>query len=643
MSHHLPREFDPNRPASHPLDSLLPGEVTAAGALVRQQLGELGEVRFALVMVDEPGRDEIDAGAGERRLRALTFDRGNGITEEWVIAPDRKEIVTRRNLTELGLAGQPPILEEEFVDVERIVKDDRDWLHAIARRGITDIDLVQVDPMSAGNFGFEDETGLRMARAVSYLPSNKADNAYAHPIDGLVAYVDLTNGRVLKVVDDQVLPVPKEDSNFHDEAGITARTGLKPLEITQPDGPSFAVDGWTVTWQKWSFRVSFNAREGMVLHDVRYDDDGHDRRILDRAAFSEMVVPYGDPRPAHFWRSAFDVGEYGLGALANSLTLGCDCLGSIYYFDAYLSDSRAEPYTLERAICLHEEDFGVLWRGANWRFGGNWVRRNRRLVISFWATVGNYDYGFFWYFYQDGSIECEVKLTGIIQTASLPPGESSPYLGRVAPELGGQHHQHFFCVRLDPAIDGPLNSVSEIDAVPVPMGPESPHGNAIRKQSHHIERESEGRRSLDVGKARTWLISNEGQPNDFGDPVAYKLVPAVGAPMIADDDSAVARRATFAKSALWVTRYDPGERYAAGERPNQHPGGDGLPLWIQADRGVRNERIVLWHSFGTTHFVRPEDWPVMPVERIGFALKPFGFFRRSPALDVPAPAPSTCH
>jgi len=638
MSTALRREFDPTVKASHPLDSLLPGEITEAVAVIRDSLGADHSVYFSLLTLDEPTRGELAAATQpSRRVRALTFDRPTGHTTEWIVSLSPALVIESRDLTAAGVLGQPPLVVDEFIEVERIVKECTEWREAVMRRGVTNFDLVQVDPMSAGNFGFPDEQGLRMVRAVSYIPRNESDNAYAHPIDGLVAYVDLTNGRVLKVIDAQVLPVPEEDSNFHDDNGIVAREGLKPLDIHQPEGPSFDVDGWEVKWQKWSFRVSMNAREGMVLHDIAYDDDGNQRTVLSRAAFAEMVVPYGDPRPSHFWRSAFDVGEYGLGALANSLTLGCDCLGSIYYFDAYLCDGQGEPYTLERAICLHEEDFGVLWRGANWRFGGTWARRNRRLVISFWATVGNYDYGFFWYFYQDGSIECEVKLTGIIQTASLPPGEHSPYLGRVAPELAGQNHQHFFCVRLDPAVDGPLNSVIEVDAVPVPMGEESPHGNAIRKVTTPITSESESRRTTNLNSARTWLITNPNSLNDFGDPVAYKLVPAVGAMMIADDNSAVAQRATFAKSPLWVTQYSPEERFPSGDLPNLHPGGDGLPRWIEADRNLENAPLVLWHSFGTTHIARPEDWPVMPVERIGFALKPFGFFRRNPALDVPPP------
>lgn len=487
---------------------------------------------------------------------------------------------------------------------------------------------------------------LRIIRAVGYARCDAEDNAYAHPIDGLIVYVDLTNRRVLQVVDDEVLPVPHECSNFHDGSGLPLREDVKPLDIVQPDGPSFEVDGWGVRWQKWSLRLSVNPREGMVIHNVRYDGDGEERSVFQRLSIAEMVVPYGDPRPAHFWRSAFDAGEYGLGTLMQPLALGCDCLGVIHYFDAHFTDSSGEPYVVDNAICMHEEDYGVLWRHSDIRYGGSWVRRSRRLVVSFFATVGNYDYGFFWYFYQGGTIGFEAKLTGIMQTAALPPGTSSPHLTRVAPELGAQLHQHFFCARIDPAIDGPRNTVLEVEVAEVPMGEKNPQGNAFGVTSRPLTREFEAQRRCDPLKARGWKIANTGRETDLGLPPAYKLLPAGGPVLHADPGSWVARRAAFASERVWVTRYAPEERYPSGDYPNQGAPA-GLLAWVAADRGLEDEEIVVWHSFGVTHVPKPENWPIMPVEYVeyveyvGFELEPSGFFRRNAALDVPRTTRST--
>src|SRR5207248_11006376 len=127
--------------------------------------------------------------------------------------------------------------------------------------------------------------------------------------------------------------------------------------------------------------------------------------------------------------------------------------------------------------------------------------------------------------------------------------------------------------------------------------------------------------------------------NRLGQPVGYKLVPGATPTLLASPGSSVGRRAAFATRNLWVTPYRPDERRAAGEYPNQHPGGDGLPAWTAADRDLAGTDVVLWYTFGVTHIARPEDWPVMPVEYTGFTLAPVGFFARHPALDVP-PTPS---
>ena len=240
------------------------------------------------------------------------------------------------------------------------------------------------------------------------------------------------------------------------------------------------------------------------------------RPILHRAALSDMVVPYGDPSKDHYRKNAFDAGEYGIGSLTNSLTLGCDCLGEIYYFDAVLNDGKGEPFTIPNAVCMHEEDYGILWKHTDWRTGQTEVRRSRRLVISSVATVGNYEYGFFWYFYQDGTIEMEIKLTGIINTAALDEGETPKYGTIVAPQLNAHIHQHFFNFRLDMCVDGEANSVYEVNTVAEPPGPDNPHGNAFYAEKTLLGTEHEAQRVVDPMRGRYWLVSNTSTNNALG-------------------------------------------------------------------------------------------------------------------------------
>ncbi len=507
------------------------------------------------------------------------------------------------------------------------------------KRGITNFDLCMVDPWSAGNFGLEAETGRRLSRALTWVRSRPDDNGYARPVENVITVVDLHAMEVIAVEDFGVVPLPPEEANYSAET-VGARTDLKPIEIHQPEGASFAVDGHDVRWQKWHFRVGFTPREGLVLHTISYADQGRERPIIYRASLADMLVPYGDPRPAYFRRNAFDVGEYGIGMLANSLEQGCDCLGEIHYFDVAGHDSHGQPMTIPNAICLHEEDNGLLWKHIDWRNGYTESRRSRRLVVSFIATVGNYEYGFYWYFYQDGTLQLEVKLTGVISNGATLPGEDPPWGALVAPQVYGPIHQHFFNVRLDMMVDGPDNSVYEVNTVTDPSGADNPYNNAFHAEATLFETESQAQRVIDPLSARYWTIANRSVHNRLGQPVAYKLMPGENVLPFAREGASVLKRGAFATRHLWVTPYSPRERYAAGDYPNQHAGGAGLPAYTRNDRPIVDTDVVVWYTFGAHHVVRPEDWPVMPVATIGFALKPVGFFDRNPGLDVP---PSMVH
>jgi primary-amine oxidase len=625
----------------HPLQRLSADEIDAARELLARSDLLTDTTRFALLALDEPDKASVlayrDGDPVDRRVRAVLLDVATGRSRS-VVASLARDTVDSVTDLDPAVDGQPPIMLEEYALADEIVKADPGWVAAVARRGITDLDLVRPCPLSAGHFDIPAESGRRMLRVLSFLQHRRTDHCWAHPIDGLVAYVDLTERRVVELIDDALLPVPEEEGNFDDPAYTgPPRTTLKPIEITQPDGPSFTVDGDAVRWENWSLRVGFDPREGLVLHQLSYAG----RPVIYRASIAEMVVPYADPSPVRFWQNYFDAGEYLLGHQANSLELGCDCLGEIYYFDAVLADSAGRPRPVPNAICLHEEDFGVLWKHTDLFADSRETRRQRRLVISFFVTVGNYDYGFYWYLYLDGTIALEVKATGVLFTSVYRPG--SRWASEVAPGLGAPYHQHLFNARLDMMVDGLTNAVDEVEARRVPVGPDNPHGNAFTRHATRIARESMGARMADSSVGRFWQVVNPARLNRLGQPVGYALYPQGQPVMLADPTASVARRAAFGTRHLWVTRYHPDERYPAGDLVNQHPGGAGLPGYQSADRDLDGADIVLWHTFGATHLPRPEDWPVMPVDTCGFTLRPVGFFDRNPTLDVPSTQAHSAH
>jgi primary-amine oxidase len=623
----------------HPLDPLSGEELARAVQLVRssEDFKTLSSrTQFISVALLEPPKNAVFFQRREespRQAQIVLLESKRGHTYEVVVSLDDERVRSWSQIR--GVQPASPV--QEIIEASQVVKQDHKFREAMARRGITDMEQVQVDPWPAGHYGSQEELGLRLARAVAYLLPRPDDNAYAHPIEGVIALVDLNRMAVLEVEDHGVVPVPAERGNYLGESTAPARSDLRTLEISQPDGPSFQVSGWEVEWQKWHFRVGFTPREGLVLHTVAYEDDGTRRPILYRASLSEMVVPYGDPSPTHYFKGVFDAGENGVGTAVTSLERGCDCLGEIHYFDAAVCDNDGRVRLIRNAICMHEEDYGVLWRHLDWRSGAGEIRRSRRLVVSSFASIGNYDYGFFWYFYQDGTIQFEVKLTGVLSTGAVPPGEVPQYGSLVAPQLNGMIHQHFFNVRLDVMVDGRENSVVEVNSETVPRGSANPHGNAFRATRTLLRREREAQRVIHPTSARSWEIVNPSRRNRLGNPVAYRLIPGENVLPFADPDSAILRRAGFTTKHLWVTPYNAAERFAAGEYPYQHPGGAGLPEWTRADRSIAATDIVVWYTFGHHHLPRPEDWPVMPMAYIGFHLRPAGFFERNPALDVPRP------
>ena len=618
----------------HPLDPLSAGEIERAVAVLRAQR-QLGDrVRFESVELREPGKDGWigrNGAAGGREAFIILLDNDTGATYEAVVGLEAGDVTGWAQIHGV----QPRLMLDEFFECEQAVKESPEFRAALRKRGIVDTGLVMVDSWPAGNYGVAEEEGMRLSFARSWLRASPTDNGYARPIEGVIAVVDLNAMQVIRVDDHGVVPMPPNDGNYAAEFAAGFRSGLKPLDIVQPEGPSFSVDGNLVAWQKWSFRVGYTRREGLVLHGVSYEDQGRERPIIHRASLAELVVPYGDPAEKNFRKNAFDVGEAGIGSLANSLTLGCDCLGQIYYFDAVLNNSRGEPTQIPNAVCLHEEDFGILWKHTDWRTGQVEVRRSRRLVISFITTVGNYEYGFFWYLYQDGGIEFQVKLTGIVNNMAVAPGEVPKYGALIAPQLGGHIHQHFFSVRLDMSVDGPNNSVYEVNTRAEPMGPDNPQGNAFFAERTLLATEAEAQRTVEPLTGRHWLIVNPSVNNYLGQPVGYKLVPGENILPFAHPEASVSKRAAFARKHLWVTPYHPEEMAPAGPYPNQHPGGAGLPEWTRGNRSVENTDVVVWYTFGSHHVPRPEDWPVMPVMYTGFKLMPSGFFDRNPALDVP--------
>ena len=624
---------------NHPLLALSAAEIERASALVKRRLG--ARAAFSSVALVEPPKALLQSwrpgDAVPRRVRLIGYDYPQPPDGGFDAVVD---LVTGEVRVDRITAGQAPIGFADVVEAMRITKADAGWQAAMRKRGVDSFEHVQIDPWPAGGYRHPNiPEGHRAHRAIAFVREHKTDNGYARPVQGLIAHVDLTAGCVAHLEDHGATPLPPEHGRYDAASQPALREAPKPLIISQPEGPGFVVEGNAIAWQNWTFRVSVHPVNGLVLHQVSYRDGGEDRPILHRAALSDMVVPYGDTDPMHRWKHVLDAGEASIGNCVNSLLLGCDCVGHVHYLDHAAVKPDGAARLVERAICVHEEDYGVLWKHHDGHGQTTETRRSRRLVVSTFHTVGNYEYGFYWYFYLDGTLQMEVKLTGIVGVSAVEEGAARPeFAPLVAPNVASPIHQHLFCFRLDFDLDGGPNSVSEVDIAPCAVDEDNPDGTAFRAVARPLRSELAAKRDADAARSRSWRVANPRRRNRLGAPVAYRLLPGATPKLLAAADSQVAARAGFARHNLWVTRYREGELCAAGDHPNLHPGGAGLPAWSAGDESIEDTDIVLWHTFGVSHLPRPEDWPVMPVEYCGFTLQPAGFFDRNPALDLPPQA-----
>ncbi|PVH95648.1 hypothetical protein DM02DRAFT_675343 [Periconia macrospinosa] len=637
----------------HPFDPLSAQEIKTIAALVKSNMNE--KVIFRVITLVEPPKGEMIAfldasqtGSPKSNVtrKAMVHAYFNKAFHEIFV-----DIPGNKILSHQILEGKHSHVDAAYMaQVEEACMQDIKVQAEIEALKLPSNATVIVEPWTYATDGMNDmKARITMCWFYMHLRDHKDANYYAYPLD-IVAEVS-DNFHVMKLyrlpangssqtsTTEEAKPFDRRkihsSSEYHPDLFTEHRNTTKPLHISQPQGPSFRISGNHISFENWTIRLGFNYREGMTLHDVRYDN----RSIFYRLSLSEMFVPYGDPRAPYPRKGAFDLGNDGAGVNANNLKLGCDCLGHIKYFDFWHTTSDGDPLKMPNVVCCHEQDDGILWKHTNFRTGNGVVTRSRVLVLQTIITVSNYEYVFAFYFGQDASIHYEVRATGILSTAPIEVGGQVPYGAVVAPGVLAPYHQHLFCLRIDPALDGHENSLAVEDSVAMPYpNPENTFGVGYTAQSAIVEHEQG--LDLDHTKNRTFKIINENRLNSItGTPIGYKLLPYYSQPILAHPSSFHARRSEFGAHAVWVTRYHDSELYAAGTHTLQSIGGDGIASWItsrntKAESAVRNTDIVLWHTFGSTHNPRTEDWPVMPCEKMVVGLKPVNFFERNPGLDV---------
>lgn len=457
------------------------------------------------------------------------------------------------------------ITMEELQAVEFVCRKDPGVIEQCKISGIPEEDMHKVycDPWT---IGYDERHGskVRLQQALMYYRPNVDDCQYQYPLDFCPIY-DSDKQAIISI------DIPKVRRPLSTAAAINYtpshvnekeggyRNDLKPINITQPEGVSFKMTGREIEWQSWKMHIGFNYREGIVLNNITYDDKGTVRPIFYRLSLAEMVVPYGNPEHPHQRKHAFDLGEYGGGYMTNSLALGCDCKGSIHYLDAHFPTRAGGVRTIKNAICIHEEDDGILFKHSDFRDDSVIVTRARKLIIQQIFTAANYEYAIQWVFHQDGTIQPEIKLTGILNTYAMNADEDpSPWGTQVYPGVNAHNHQHLFCLRIDPNVDGPNNTVFMTDTVPSDAAvgsPENYYGNAFYARRTKLATAGQARTDYSGATSRTWDICNEGRLHPYSKkPASYKLVSREVPGLLPKEGSLVWKRAGFARHAVHVTK-----------------------------------------------------------------------------------------
>jgi primary-amine oxidase len=616
-----PQRTQPAEPL-HRLDALSAQEITATTEALTKAGRLAGSTRVATIELSEPDKSSRQP----RAARAVLYDWSSGVTTELTV--DLQSGVVSAPVT--VSTGDPPIRRVVIDRATEIALGDRRVVEALARAGVKDPTRVTF----LGGLG----EGVRLPRRGSTISITVSPFLWDGigsdtDVDGMGVRVELVGG----VVEDMFVAPPRQPGGPQQPrpAAPPARP-LRPLTATQPNGPSFTIRGSEIQWDRWRVHFGVHPRRGLEIFDVAIVDGEQTRPVLYRASLSELMTPYGDPEYTSWYPR--DEGDYGMtiySAARASAIVGADAPANAVFAPAVFADHRGRAVTVPRAVAIFERDGGILWRHSQR------ASRARQLVLSAYSTVDNYDYLFHWIFNQDGAIDVQVQLTGVMNVKQAPiardgshPDDETMFTHVVAPRVSAPNHQHFFNWRLDFDVDGSGNRVLELNTSNAQATLKDRVGEWFGMQRSTLKTELSARRDVELATARRWVVTNMSRTNDLGQHTAYALVPGENAPPFQAPNSAPRRRAAFLEHQLWVTLFDPRQMYASGEWVNLMREREGLATWTAGDRSIVDRDVVLWYTFSVLHLPRPEDWPVMPTHTAGFRLVPIGFFGSNPTAPA---------
>ncbi|QAY68020.1 primary-amine oxidase [Paenibacillus protaetiae] len=631
----------------HPLNPLTQDEITETVSIIKAAGKYEDNFRFTEISLKTPPKSEVwnfvYTGQEPTANRSAQFVILNG---KQVIEGEADLVAKKVTGWHVVEGAHGMVLLDDFATVQSAIEASPEYAEALKKRGISDVKQVVSTPLTVGYFDGKDELkqDLRLLKVVAYLNTGDG-NYWAHPIENLVAVVDLEQKKVIKIEDDGVVPIPMAPRPF-DGSDQPNKVSSKPLEISEPEGTNYTITGGhTIHWQNWDLHVRLDSRVGPVLSTVTYNDHGTKRKIMYEGSLGGMIVPYGDPDVGWYFKAYLDSGEYGMGTLTSPMQRGTDVPDNAVLMDATIADYTGAPMTIPNAIAVFEQYSGPEYKHQE--MGQDNVSRERReLVIRWISTVGNYDYIFDWIFDQNGTIKINAGATGIEAVKGVvsstmhddTAADDTKYGTLIDHNIVGTTHQHIYNFRLDMDVDGEQNSLMEINPIVADNTEGGPRTSVMTTEQKIVTNEKDAAQKFDPSTIR--LLANTNKENKVGNPVSYQIIPyAGGTHPIAKganfaEDEWLFNRVNFMDKQLWVTRYDPNERYPEGKYPNRSDKDTGLGQFTSNNDSIVNTDDVVWMTTGTTHVARAEEWPIMPTEWVYTMLKPWNFFDQTPTLDL---------
>jgi primary-amine oxidase len=655
----LPACFALQPEVHHPLDALTPAEYWKAYNVLRDAGKLAPKTAFASVLLREPPKAEV-----------LAWKPGQPIVRkvDVVLLTDSKSYAAVVDVSGESGAGkldsyielpkdQAPFTTTESRALDDEIKKDPRILAAFKARNMTDLRNVHCGVTPAGFVGLPEQTeGRRIGWGGCSDTSNSVYN-WDRRIEGIFFVFDLKDKKIVRFTDYGAVPLPPSTS-IYDADGGPAAPGTKPILVLQPEGPSYTIKDGEISWQHWNFRFRLDPRLGPIVNLVNYEDAGKQRSVLYEGSLSEMYVPYQDP--SETWNSHvfLDAGEYfentGSGGIIKPLEPGIDCPTYATFFSGTFFQDSGAPYIRPKLACLFERVTGdAMWRHWDGSTGAISGRPSRELVFRTVATVGNYDYTFDWRFEQDASIVVGVGATGILEVKAVPDQRADGQLssamagktpeGRqvefgqlIAPGMSAVDHDHFFSFRLDLDVDGQNNSLMVDKLVPYKLPDSSPGRKWIWAMMPEMAKtESDAKLNVSIEQPAMWRFANEGVKNVLGQSTSFAIMPGETGISLLPSSEWPQKRAGFSEHNLWVTPYDPNQRYVSGVYVSGSKGEDTLTEWTKKNRAIMNTDIVAWYTVGFHHVPRPEDWPQMPTMWHTFTLLPYQFLPKNPTMDLP--------